>query len=228
MRYFVAVLLMGITAAMSFAVPSQQTEMASLNEVSQKIVSTLSKDLPQGVEVRVESVQMRDSLPKDSELVDYSPRPAIGVVTMQFQSASRRGPVYGTAVVKSMASVAVAKTGIRHGEMIQPLQIRFERRELTPFMQTGYYLKDTLGSQLRARGYIRPGAVLTAANTEAPMAVERGQVIDLITRKGSLVVTARVKALERGRINDWIQVENMDSRRILSARIARDGEAETK
>ncbi len=218
--------LLGITLAAS---PVQKGDAnAQWGDARAQISGWLSKDLAPGIEIEVQSVHFEEPLPKDALLLDFSPRPPFGLITIEVTTPNRSRPIYGTAVIKAFAKIAVAKVAIRHGENISNSQIRFERRELTPLGQVGYFLADSGVTSLRARGFVRPGAVLSGANTESPSAVERGQELDLITRKGALVVTARVKALGSGRVNDWIQVENLDSHRILSVRVAGNGEAETR
>jgi flagella basal body P-ring formation protein FlgA len=50
--------------------------------------------------------------------------------------------------------------------------------------------------------------------------------VDLIRRKSDLVLVAKVKALQSGMQNQWVQVQNPSSGKILLARITGPGEVE--
>jgi flagella basal body P-ring formation protein FlgA len=130
--------------------------------------------------------------------------------------------------VRAYAKVAVAKVAIKHNGNLDPAAVTFEERELSPYVHSGYLMDAEVLRNLRANGYIRPGELLNASNTQAPFNVVTGEMLDIIHNQGPVEITARVKALGNGRIGDWIRVENAASKKVIMARVTGSGEVQTR
>ncbi len=66
-----------------------------------------------------------------------------------------------------------------------------------------------------ARRAIRPGELLTAGLFEAPVVVERNDLVTLVVRRGTAVVSVRGQALQSGRQGDSIRVKNLGSDQVV-------------
>lgn len=199
------------------------------SEVIDLLKRSISPELPAQVSIELTDLYTTSQVPRGSEARVYSNGSPIG--TIRFDLIKRDQPslrVSGNVTVKAFGRVAVTTAPIRHAETIDPVKFTFSRRDLTPLIQRGYFLEGTHPEKLRANGYIRPGTILCASNTQSPMAVERMQTVELIHRRGTLTVSATVTALESGRLNDWIRVRNPQTNRIVEARVSDVGVVTTR
>ncbi len=76
---------------------------------------------------------------------------------------------------------------------------------------------------ISAGSALRPGMVQLP---EAPVIVERNQMVTISVERPGLVVTALGKAMEDGRVGEYIKVQNVDSRRKILVRVKEDGTVE--
>jgi flagella basal body P-ring formation protein FlgA len=86
-----------------------------------------------------------------------------------------------------------------------------------------YYtrLQDVAGQT--ARVPIANGEVISPRQLEASVAVRRGDVVTLEVRKGNLLIRTKGIALEDGRLNEQIDVENQRSGRQLRGIVTAPG-----
>lgn len=211
-----------LVSAVSLA--GSETSQSALKE---RVAKEMAKRLPKGVVVTVDRVSAQGEIHADAEMVSVSPEPPIGLVSFQF--LDKRGVArFGNAVIRATGDVAVAKRPIQHGEAFSADNISFQRREISTLAHSGYFVELSELKGLRSQGYIRPGIVLSAQNARVEFAVLQGQQVDLIHKVGSLVVSARVKALQSGVLGEWITVVNNDSKKIMQARVRAKGEVETR
>lgn len=164
------------------------------------------------IEVRV--VRLNGPWPAGAPARLLNPERPFGLVAFE-------GPnVAGAAEIRVHSPVIVASVGIRDGEGFTDGNTRREERELTRVAAGGYHVGlDTLAA-FRARGTIRPGSVVGAAQIQAPVLVQPGQTVELIVVRGGLQVKARVEALQRGRDQEWIRVRNPTTRKVLQAKVS--------
>lgn len=195
------------------------------NHVEVLLRDAVQKELPDVSRVSLQNVNATADIPKGAELVATQPSPPIGYVQFQAEWVEK-GQIRhasGNATVKVFGKIAVAKNPIRHGEGFSEDNVKFEERELSTLKVTGYYTDRRSLDSVRAKGYLAPNAVIGFSQTETPLLVSSGQIVDLKNEKRNLRVSVRVKALESGRLNQWIKVENISSRKILYGRVTDSG-----
>jgi flagella basal body P-ring formation protein FlgA len=78
---------------------------------------------------------------------------------------------------------------------------------------------------LEARVALYPGRPIRPGDVGLPAVVERNQVVPLIFQRGTLLITAEGRALDRAGPGDVIRVMNVASRTTVSARVGADGAA---
>jgi flagella basal body P-ring formation protein FlgA len=145
--------------------------------------------------------------------------------------AANRGRTHrgqGSATVRAYASVAVATSRLQHGEALNESNIRFEEREIGKLAQNGYYLDAAAFAGRRVKGVVSAGQAIGRANTQAAYLVQPGEGVELYQRRGALVLRAKVKALQGGLLDQWVQVRNPSSGKIFLARVAGPGEVEVR
>jgi flagella basal body P-ring formation protein FlgA len=215
------------------ALKDSDSRYLTTTEVIESLKQTVSVELPTEVTVELSGLYTTAEVPRGFTPKLYSSGPPVGTIRFEFERSEHSASgisshVSGNVTVRAFGKIAVTTVPIRHADTIDQSKYTFQRRDLTPLVQKGYFLEGTHPEQLRANGYIRPGTILCASNTQAPMAVERMQTVELIHRHGTLTISATVTALESGRINDWIRVKNPRTNRIVEARVAESGVVTTR
>jgi flagella basal body P-ring formation protein FlgA len=196
-------LLILLVAASSFAA---STPEAALEKA-------VLKALGHAARVEVRKVSLNRPWPEKAEARLLNPDHPYGLVAFE------GGGVGGTAEVRAMAKVVVASTPITDGEAFTSSNTRLEERELTRVAGGGYHTSLQTLSSMRARGRVPSGAVVGIRQTQAPVLVQPGQMVDLVVERGGLKVKARVEALQRGRNQEWIRVRNSTTRKVLQAKV---------
>ncbi len=70
---------------------------------------------------------------------------------------------------------------------------------------------------MAARRPLRADTPLRAFDIEAPVLIERGEIVNLIFRSGPLTLSARARALENGAEGQLIRFVNLQSNRTVEA-----------
>lgn len=222
MRWLILFLLLWLSPLQASFNPTAEESVTALLEKEAR------KDLPPGVEVTIQSIYISGRVPEKATLYQLTPTPPVGMVQFQLSGAGNATPVYGNAVIKVVAPIAISKVAIKTGEDFDKENITFQKRDLTPFLQKGYFTDFDKMRGIKALGFIRPGSVVTSMQTQKSWDIQQGQSVELTHQKGVLVVSARVKSLENGRTNDWIRVENPDSHKIIKVRVSGLGLVSTR
>ena len=86
------------------------------------------------------------------------------------------------------------------------------------------YPKDVqeLNSKVLKRD-VAPGTVLTTVMLDSPQVVRRGEMVTIVAENRQLLVKAKGKAEEPGRVGDKIRVKNLSSEREIVGKVAGDG-----
>jgi flagella basal body P-ring formation protein FlgA len=191
-----------------------------------ELKQALQEQIGSGVRLQVERVFVSGAIPEGARLIVTEGNSALGAVSFRYEYLTRYGlsSIPGNAVVKGYAKVAIATAPIRNGDSFSTGNVKFEERELSKLMQSGYYADWKQLERLTAVGYVRPEQIISSFHTVAARAVSPGQWIDVIHEKGALRVTARMKALESGQKNQWIRAENPSSKRVVQIKVIGDGQ----
>ncbi len=219
-KWGVLILLSGV----AFAALDNSTN--SNNTLEQKLKNYLSAQFENQGRVELERVYAKDLIPAEAQVISVDPKPSLGWVNFEVawpdNGSVRR--TFGTAVVKLYVPIAVAKTAIRNSESFTQENTQLQEREVSPFRVTGFYHRMENLQKLRARAYITPGSVISHQHTQIPFIVNSGESVALVRETPSIKVSLRVKALENGRENQWIRVENAHSKKVIQARVVQPGE----
>lgn len=189
--------------------------------LTQKIEVLIKKRIPQMTRADLALPSLTENIPTNAEVLLTSQNFSMGLVPVEVQW--REGEVHRerafTVRAKVFGPVAVAASLLRHGERVASPAFKFEEREMTPYLNSGFFSESKDLEGLQVKGLIRPGEVFSALNTQAPFLIQRGQTVTLERNHGGLHIFAKVKALQDGRSGDWIGVENFASRKSLRAQV---------
>lgn len=118
-----------------------------------------------------------------------------------------------TAETAYFDAVAVAARPLRHGDLLTPDAVRFERREVTQVLGRAFSRPEELEG-LRMRTMIPAGRVLDRRLTERAPLIRRGEIVTVLAEVGAVTVSTQGKALSDGAAGDPIFVENGERQKI--------------
>jgi flagella basal body P-ring formation protein FlgA len=82
-------------------------------------------------------------------------------------------------------------------------------------------LQDVAGKVLKRD--VAPGMVLTTLILDSPQVIRRGEMVTIVAENRQLLVKAKGRAEEPGKVGERIRVKNLSSDREVAGRVASDG-----
>ena len=132
------------------------------------------------------------------------------------------GKTYRTLIlslkIKSLKKVVVAAKAIPKDKHLAEDDICMEERDIIPILGTALvYKSDTYGK--RAKRRIQQGGILTDELIETPPLIYRGDKVTILVESPHLKVTTLGMAKEDGCEGKIIRVENISSKKIITAEV---------
>jgi flagella basal body P-ring formation protein FlgA len=188
--------------------------------VTKLIMAEIKKAYPPIAKVEIESVFYPEGVPDTAKLRNFS-QSSQGYVQFElfWNEKSEFKKAFGNAAIRVFIPVAVAKTALTSGQIFSAENVFFKEMEITQLGTGNYFNEMKSLNNLQVLGYIRAGSVISSHQTQEPYVVQRGQKVDLVHEKNNMRISVQVQALENGRKNDWIRVENPSSHKIITAKV---------
>lgn len=164
---------------------------------------TLAVDLPYGI---------RYNVPTTANVTVNVDGTTITVVTLKFQ-------------VKLYQQVVVAARSISNGDILSTDNLSYSRMDVGR-LNSGYYtgIDKLLG--LISRRNMTTGTAINQYMISKPTVVKRGNAVKVIARVGGIEVTTVGQAMQDGYEGQLIKVQNVNSGKILSAKVLDTGSVE--
>lgn len=114
-------------------------------------------------------------------------------------------------------SVVVTARAFQQGEMVNPADLVLERRNVGPM--SSYYT-----DKAKAVGHVlthamAAGAVINDSVLAMPQVIKQGDLVSLVARNGNIEVMTTGRALQNGSVNQFIRVQNLQSKKMLSGKV---------
>ena len=148
-------------------------------------------------------------------------RVVVPLVVVQ-QNGEKRTRVSLNALVKITADVVVAAKDIARHEKIAPFNLEMRRLDITSLQGTPLFEMPKTDDYM-VIGAIRKGAVITNRHVAPKPIVEQGSPVRMTTGAGRVSVAVWGRARQSGGIGDIIAVENIESNKIVRAKIVSAG-----
>ena len=146
--------------------------------------------------------------------------PAPGRISLRLEAVGEDGRVVqsftGTVFADVWRTVPCAARVLNRGDVLEAGLVGFQRKNLAHMARPPW---DGRGLPLRMTGAVGEGQVISAEAVEPIPVVAKGKVMTLVYEGNSLKLTVPVESLEDGGIGSTIKVRNMQSRRVVAARI---------
>lgn len=179
-------------------------------------------------EIQVNPLDPRLRMPLCSQQLDASlesPTP-LGRVTVKVRcNGSAPWTVFVPAQVRLLREVVVMTRPLKRESVIDQGDVALRERDVGTLTQ-GYLtqLEQAVGMKL-----VRPTVldqVLTQQHMEQADVIRKGDQVVIVARSGSLSVRMPGEALDRGGIEAQIRVRNLNSKRVVKARVTGPGQVE--
>jgi flagella basal body P-ring formation protein FlgA len=195
----------------------------SLIPVIDKILTTALAGYEGEVEIREHRISdylfLKDSTPVQMRVVPVT-TPAPGRISLRLEAVDAGGRVVesftGTVFADVWKTVPCAARVLNRGDVLEAGLVGFARKNLAYMARPPW---DGRGLPLRMTAAVGEGQVISSEAVEPIPVVAKGQVLTLVYDGDSLKLSVPVESLEDGGIGSTIKVRNMQSRRVVAARI---------
>ena len=131
--------------------------------------------------------------------------------------------IYVPVTVSIMVDAVVARSNIGKGTRLNSGNVMITKiNKLTQRYAHFTGLKNVKGLVLNKN--LRAGQVINSKSVSLPIIVRKGQKVSIAARSGNIQVTMKGIAKQSGRLNDYIQVMNLSSKKIVQGKILKPGE----
>ena len=129
--------------------------------------------------------------------------------------------------VANQQQVVVLRHPVRAGQTLTAEDLDVVQRDVANVAQ-GLMVDPQLAAGRVARRHLQAGALLSTADLHAQKVIRRGDIVDLVTQRGSVVIRVQARASRDAAVGDSLLVENLSSRRSIQGTVAADGTVHVK
>lgn len=137
-------------------------------------------------------------------------------------SAPQPWKIHVAAHIDGYVTALVARHPLTRGTLFKEENLKFTEKKYSQ-LRHGYYGSANLLKNMEAKRNIKAGQVLTPNLVKAQKLVLRGQHITIIAQSGSLSLRTKGKALMDGQQGQTIKVSNLNSKKLIYARVISAG-----
>lgn len=123
--------------------------------------------------------------------------------------------------VQAFMPVVVATEKMNRGAIIEQDQVQTKVKNIAQL--TNAYLDNDKVIGKRLKRSVNINQVITEFDLDLPILVERRQMVTMILQKGSLQISTKGLASQKGKMGDVIMVKNMNSKRQIPCRVVGPG-----
>lgn len=210
--------------------PQVQVQRGGAVVDSRTLRPTIDKILTQALQQYGEDVEVRDYRINDYLFVnDANPfqmrvspvgTPAPGRISLRLEAVTSSGQVVqsftGTVFADVWKAVPCAARVLNRGNILDPTLVTFVRKNVAYLPRPAW---DGRGLQLRMTAPVGEGQVIYADAVEPIPVIQKGQVVTFAYEGKMLKLTVPVESLEDGGIGQVIQVRNVQSKKVVAARV---------
>jgi flagellar basal body P-ring formation protein FlgA len=138
---------------------------------------------------------------------------------IKLNTASTPTPISIVGSVVEFINVPVLKQEAHHGHLIQLEDLEYKTLPATKVTSTTLKKsEDIIGTTVKFSS-IKAGEPLVRQSLESPMAIKKGDLIQLRVETPTIEISLRAKATTAGCVGDTIQVMNLESKKLVEATV---------
>ena len=187
----------------------------------------LNQQVPlDNVQVNLTSLNKQLRLPQCGEALQIKMAPGtklLGNASLAVICTSpQQWKIHVAAHIDGQVNALIARHPIPRGSVIQNTDLEFVLRRYSQ-LNHGYYSSANLLNNMEAKRNIKMGQILTPGLVKAQKLVLRGQHITIVAQNGGLNLRVKGKALMDGQQGQTIKVKNLNSKKLIYARVVSAG-----
>lgn len=208
-----------------FVLPSEMKILRSRHAVSRmelerKIKNHLTRSCADcDLQIQVSSVPMNVTSDWELDLNIDLTKTSVMIPIRSIFHTEKKGWVVGE--IKRYQSVPVLNRPVRTGEVITPDLISLEKRQLLNPREVIVSSEHMMGMQ--AARFLNAGQVINYSDLKKELVLKKGQMVKAIAGHPFFEVSISAQVEESGSIGDVIKIKNMDSQKVVAARIVEKG-----
>lgn len=207
------------SAAVAFAVPQDAIEQAVLGQVRAAYKEMCVDCRIEFKQINIPDVQVKsaDQVKVNTDAVSWA-----GSFLVPFEVAGvRAGWISGQ--VKLSRKGLVARRALQMGETISEADVDKDWVDVT-------FSKDQLAqvsdfARLAPKKFIGVRQPIMMSDLRKIQVIQRGQTVKVSLGSGEFEISTSMKAEDNGAIGDMIRVKNMETQKVLSVRVEKEGSA---
>jgi flagella basal body P-ring formation protein FlgA len=166
---------------------------------------------------------------QDWDVVWPQPRPLVpgrNLLTLQVRSGRQQHRLAAVAVLHAYARTATAVSTVARGQAAPAESLQWQWTDLalaSPGLITD---QQSLNDMIASRD-LKPGEVLSQRDLVPRPLVVRGEMVDLVVRRGGVEAVVRVECRQDGLLDQTVSVRNPLNNRLLVARVTGPGQVAT-
>lgn len=211
-----------------------QTHIENIDHLQTKVAQFLTEEYKQSEAVKAEiSVNKLDNrlrlvkCDQSPSLILKDPSKSGGRVNVEVSCKSPNAwTILVPALAKIYRSVAIANRNLERGEVISESDLASEIKEVSNF-RVGYALTPEALIGKEIRGTINKGEVFRTSSLDSPLVIRRGDTVSMEAVIGEISVKTNGTAVSDGRIGQQIRVKNLQSARVINAKVVASGRVQT-
>ena len=178
------------------------------------------------IQVRLTSLNKQIRLPQCGKKLQVSMAPGtklLGNTTLGISCASpQKWKIHVAAHIDAQVNALIARHPISRGTLIQNSDLEFVSRRYSQ-LNHGYYASANLLNKMQAKRNIKMGRVITPGLVKPQKLVLRGEHITIVAQTAGLNLRVKGKALMDGQQGQTIKVKNLNSKKLIYARVISAG-----
>lgn len=178
------------------------------------------------IQITLTSLNDQLRLPKCSNALQVDMAPGAKLLGHSSLTVSCPSPqqwkIHVAAHIDGQVNVLIARYPISRGTVINDTDIEFVHRRYSQ-LNHGYYGSANLLRNMEAKRNIKAGQVLTPGLLKPQKLVLRGQHITIVAQNGGINLRVKGKALMDGQQGQTIKVQNLNSKKLIYARVISAG-----
>lgn len=208
-----------------FILPSEMKLLRSRHAISRmelerKIKNQLTKDCGScDLQIQISSVPLNVSADWELDLNVDLTKSSMMIPIQSISQNEKKGWIVGQ--IKRYQQVPVLNRPIKMGDVITADLLATEKRQILNSRETVAQFEHVIGMQ--AVRYLSAGQVLSYSDLKKEQIVKRGQIVKAIYGHAFFDVSIAAQVEEAGSVGDVIKIKNMDSLKVVAARVVEKG-----
>ncbi|MFZ3228756.1 MAG: flagellar basal body P-ring formation chaperone FlgA [Pseudobdellovibrio sp.] len=208
-----------------FILPSEMKLLKSRNPISRmelerKIKNHITKNCAEcDLQIQISSVPMNVTADWELDLNIDLTKTSVIIPIRSINNPEKKGWVVGE--IKRYQSVPVLNRAVKTGDVITQDLISVEKRLIMNPREIIANSQQLMGMQ--AARFLNAGQAITYSDLKKEQVMKKGQMIKAIAGQSSVEVSILAQVEEAGAIGDVIRIRNLDSQKIVAARVVDKG-----